>query len=245
MFEVPNLPRVVAQLEGDEKIVYQCIKAADNKGIWTRDLKARTNLHQTIITKTLRALESKKLIKAVKSVKNSTRKVFMLAHLEPSVDLTGGPWFSENELDSEFIDEMCKICYRYIASRSLPRSPNAILASTTMQYPSLEHVMTFIAESRVTTASLSSDDVSMLLNRLIYDNLIQKVVGQLSSGSAIVDDDEDESPYVYKATFTGANSPLSVLADIPCGHCPIINQCNDVGPVSPQNCSYFVDWLAF
>lgn len=41
----------------------------------------------------------------------------MLAHLEPSIDITGGPWFSENELDVEFIEEMCKICHRYIASR--------------------------------------------------------------------------------------------------------------------------------
>jgi len=106
-----------SSLEGDEKVVYQCIKAADNKGIWTKDLKQRTNLHQTIITKTLKSLESKRLIKAVKSVKNSTRKVYMLAHLEPSVEITGGPWFSENELDTEFIEELCKVCFRYIASK--------------------------------------------------------------------------------------------------------------------------------
>lgn len=108
---------LIAGLEGDEKIVFQCIKTADNKGIWTKDLKTRTNLHQAVITKVLRSLESKKLIKSVKSVKNATRKVYMLAKLEPSVDLTGGPWFSENELDSEFIEEMCKICYRYILSK--------------------------------------------------------------------------------------------------------------------------------
>ena len=109
----------LVSVEGDERVVYRCIKAADNKGIWTRDLKARTNLHQTVITKVLRSLESKKLIKAVKSVKNSTKKVYMLAHLEPNADLTGGPWFNENELDLEFIEEMCKICHRFIYSKVL------------------------------------------------------------------------------------------------------------------------------
>lgn len=238
-------------MEGDEKIVYQCIRVADNRGIWTRDLKARTNLHQTVITKTLRSLESKKIIKSVKSVKNSTRKVFMLAHLEPSVDLTGGPWFSENELDSEFIDEMCKLCYRYIASQSLPRNPESILSSATAQYPSLAQIVKFITESKVTFASLSSRDILMLLDRLVYDNLIKRVVSPTLQGSAIVDDDEEEdeedarSPYVYKATFPQANSPFSELAGLPCGQCPVMDRCNDTGPVSPQSCSYFIDWLAF
>lgn len=59
----------ISKLDGDEKIVFQCIKAADNRGIWTKDLKTRTNLHQTVITKVLRNLEARKIIKAVKSVK--------------------------------------------------------------------------------------------------------------------------------------------------------------------------------
>ena len=42
----------------------------------------------------------------------------MLFYLEPSIEITGGPWFNENELDLEFIDELCKVCHRYIASKS-------------------------------------------------------------------------------------------------------------------------------
>lgn len=47
---------------------------------------------------------------------NSTRKVYMLSHLEPSTEITGGPWFSDNELDIEFIEEICKTCYKYVAA---------------------------------------------------------------------------------------------------------------------------------
>lgn len=43
----------------------------------------------------------------------------MLAHLEPSVDITGGPWFSENELDTEFIEELCNVVHRFISSKVL------------------------------------------------------------------------------------------------------------------------------
>jgi DNA-directed RNA polymerase III subunit RPC6 len=41
----------------------------------------------------------------------------MMAHLEPSVELTGGPWYTDNELDTEFIKLLCSACLRYIRER--------------------------------------------------------------------------------------------------------------------------------
>jgi len=40
-----------------------------------------------------------------------------MAHLEPSVELTGGPWYTDNELDAEFIKSLCSACLRYIRER--------------------------------------------------------------------------------------------------------------------------------
>jgi DNA-directed RNA polymerase III subunit RPC6 len=61
-------------------------------GIWTKDLRMRTNLAQPQVTKMLRTLEARALVKSVKSVSNPNRKVYMLAELEPSRDITGGAW---------------------------------------------------------------------------------------------------------------------------------------------------------
>lgn len=72
-------------------------------GIWTKTLKARTNIHQTNINKYLKSLEGKNLVKSVKSVKHPTRKIYMLEELQPSIELSGGPWYTDNELDTEFI----------------------------------------------------------------------------------------------------------------------------------------------
>ena len=44
------------------------------------------------INKCLKLLEQRKLIKAVKSVASSNRKVYMLFELEPSREITGGAW---------------------------------------------------------------------------------------------------------------------------------------------------------
>lgn len=54
--------------DNEEKIVYSIIEAAGNKGIWIRDIRFQSNLLPTQLNKILKALENKKLIKAVKSV---------------------------------------------------------------------------------------------------------------------------------------------------------------------------------
>lgn len=44
-------------------------------GMWTRDMKQRTNLQQPRINKILKVLEERLLVKSVKSVQNASRKV--------------------------------------------------------------------------------------------------------------------------------------------------------------------------
>jgi DNA-directed RNA polymerase III subunit RPC6 len=58
-----------------ERVVYQLVKESGNLGIWMRDIRIKTQLSQTVLNKTLKSLESKKLIKAVKSVHASKKKV--------------------------------------------------------------------------------------------------------------------------------------------------------------------------
>lgn len=41
----------------------------------------------------------------------------MLSHLDPSVELTGGPWYSENELDTEFIRLLSRACLQFVRDR--------------------------------------------------------------------------------------------------------------------------------
>lgn len=41
----------------------------------------------------------------------------MMANLEPSVEITGGPWYTDNELDVEFIRMLSSACLQYIRDR--------------------------------------------------------------------------------------------------------------------------------
>lgn len=231
----------VSQLDPDEKIVYMCIKGADNRGIWTKDLKTRTNLHQTVLNKVLKSLEvTKKLIKSVRNVKNPTRKVYMLIGLDPSTEITGGPWFSESELDVEFINELCRVCLRFIASKSFSSKPGHLRAVGFSSYPTLSDVHEFIVSSGITSTDLGVEDVRMLLNRLVFDGEIERIVGV--QGHAVDDDDEDDGDiFVYRAIKNDTLS--SSLASIPCGSCPVADLCSERAPISPANCEYYKQWL--
>ena len=39
----------------------------------------------------------------------------MLEGMEPSIALTGGPWYTDNELDTEFIQNLTDACYKFIS----------------------------------------------------------------------------------------------------------------------------------
>ena len=105
--------------------------------------------------------------------------------------------------------------------------------------------MRFVEESRVTSVALTAEDIEMLLNRLLFDGLVTKVTSMAVVPSRIVDDDKDDSIYVYKATINNNEKTESMLAGMPCGCCPVATQCHDSGPVTPQRCPYFTEWLSF
>jgi len=172
-------------LSGEESMVLGHIQAAANQGIWTKHLKAKTELHQTVIDRCLKSLVQKQLIKSVKGVKYPTRKIYMMAHLEPSVELTGGPWYTDNELDTEFIKLLCSACLRYIRERTLPKhkyddgrlpsSQPLYPASAGIAYPNAKEILSFLSKSKITETKFTEEHVEMLLNVLVLDGDIERL----------------------------------------------------------------------
>ncbi|KAI4184762.1 MAG: hypothetical protein L6R41_004519 [Letrouitia leprolyta] len=105
-------------LTADEALVYSLIESAGRDGIWSRILRSKSGLHMTIMTRCLKVLENKSYIKQIKTVKFPSRKTYMLAGLQPSEDVTGGPFYTDGVLDDEFVHQMAKWTERYIVGRS-------------------------------------------------------------------------------------------------------------------------------
>lgn len=106
-----------SKLTDEARLVYNAIRAAGNEGIWTRELKKKTGLHTIVLNRTLKLLEQKQEIKSVKHVKFPTRKIYMLFDITPSSEVTGGAWYTDQELDTEFIDSLKTACLKYITGR--------------------------------------------------------------------------------------------------------------------------------
>lgn len=96
-------------MTSDERLLYHHIDQAQAEGIWSKALRARTNLQPATLTKLLKNLENKELVQCVMSVKYPNRKMYLLKHLRPSGDIAGGPWQSEGEFDTALIGHITQL----------------------------------------------------------------------------------------------------------------------------------------
>ncbi|KAL5513037.1 RPC34 [Sanghuangporus vaninii] len=164
-------------LAQEELLVLNHIQASGNEGIWTKHLKTKTELHQTVIDRCLKSLVNKKLIKRIENVKYPTRKIYMLYELEPSSAITGGPWYTDNELDTEFIKLLMDACMKFIREKSFPRGKGDALfpISAAPAYPTTQQIRTFLQKARITETELTEEHIEMLLNVLITDGQIERL----------------------------------------------------------------------
>lgn len=170
-------------MSSEEALVYSYIEASGREGIWSKTIKARTNLHQHVVSKCLKSLESQRYVKSVKSVKFPTRKIYMLYNLQPSIEVTGGPWFTEGELDIEFINSLLTIVWRYIAENTFPDGFNTITedkiprfyAPNVNNYSTTQDILDFISLSQVANVDLTTKDIRNLCEVLVYDDKLDRV----------------------------------------------------------------------
>lgn len=109
-------------LKPEHEIVYSLIDEAGDEGIWSKTIKTRTNLHDAVFRSAIKFLESKALISDMKSVEHPNRKMYIKASVQPSERATGGPWFTDGELDEEFIATISRLLYVFVKRRSWYRS---------------------------------------------------------------------------------------------------------------------------
>nr|GAT53941.1 RNA polymerase III subunit RPC34 [Mycena chlorophos] len=203
-------------LTGEEVMVLAPIKASNNEGIWIKHLKAKTNLHQTVIEKCIKTLVQRKLIKKVSSVQYPTRKIYMLEGVEPSVALTGGPWYTENELDMDFIESISQACYKFIHDVSFPKNQSAdgalFAISNAPQYPSAAQIHRALRQARLTETELSVEHIEILLDVLVLDGQVEKLPAfgaSLWDSNAVSDGDSDAEDREARKKKKRRRSPVS------------------------------------
>lgn len=225
--------------DNQEKVIYQIIAAAGNKGIWVRDIRFKSNLLLAQVNKILKNLEGKKLVKSVKSVAAAKKKVYMLYDLEPDRSVTGGSWYSDQDFESEFVQVLHQQCLKFlkqkisIATKMYPSDPAALKNGS---FVSSREMWNFINELGISKVKLSVEDIEMILETLIFDGKVEKSViacAESTHASGQMNIYRSVEPLV----------PVSPVMYTPCGICPVFDSCRPDGAISPQTCVYMKDWL--
>uniref|UniRef100_H3HB20 DNA-directed RNA polymerase III subunit RPC6 n=1 Tax=Phytophthora ramorum TaxID=164328 RepID=H3HB20_PHYRM len=203
----------------EQRLVLQEIERADNKGIWTRDIKSHTNIPQQIVTKTLRMLETRRLVKSVKSISSKNKKLYMLFDLVPSTEITGGPWYNEQEFDHVFIDTLSTFVYEVIKASGMS---------------TLNAITDKVHASGISKVALGPEEIRSIIQTLMYDGRVEEVRSvRLTPGAS------HEVKYKVSQQITTFN----YLSETPCGVCPVFDQCQEGNVISPRSCLYMTKWL--
>ena len=192
-----------------------------SQGIWTRDIKNQTNIPPHTLTKTLKILEQRSLVKAVRSVASKSKKLYMLFDMTPSKEITGGPWYTEQEFDHQFVEELCHFIVEYIRKKEMASS---------------EEIHQTVSSNGISRVELSSDETNLVIQTLMYDGRLEVV-----SPSVVQVVGRDTSKIHYKVCKE-VMAP-NYLTSAPCGVCPVSAQCTEGGEISPATCEYMKNWL--
>ncbi|EDO36547.1 predicted protein [Nematostella vectensis] len=224
--------------ELEEKLVYQTIEESSNKGIWIRDIRYKCNLQMTQLNRIIKTLESKKLIKAVKSVAASKKKVYMLFNLEPDESVTGGAWYSDQDFEAEFVEVLNQQCFKYLEQKAEKLHADPV-ARRNASYAPAEDVWKYITQLGISKVQLSVHDIETILSTLIFDGRVETTI--VSAGTSTSRTAVSGQKTLYRAIFPIV--PSTGLMTSPCGVCPVIDHCRDGAAISPKTCIYMKDWL--
>ena len=61
----------------------------------------------------------------------------MMVTLQPALELAGGPWYTDKELDTEFIKLLLDVCLKLVQERVRSRSLNDMVNRTLNLFPEL------------------------------------------------------------------------------------------------------------
>lgn len=218
------------QLDAAERTLYDLIQSKQDLGIWMRDMKRETNLPDNVVTKSLKALLAMKLIKEVVNIQRKGGKHYMAVEFEPAKELTGGAWYVEGNLDTEYIKILKETCGRVLSQ---------------LKVATAEGILESINKLGLLNTGCSNQQIVEILRASVLDNEVMEVKSSGSGEFSSIPVGTICYRCTNKGNFRGGDPKIGSMASFPCGVCPRITQCTPDGIISPKTCVYYTKWLDF
>jgi len=134
-------PEKLKNLSEHEKVVLAKIKEAGDRGLQAKDIAHKATLTTQLVTRSLKNLEVKDLIKAVKSIQTKRGKVWMLYDMTPSKEVAGGTWYKDGEFDTDKINQMRDEILRILRRRAEPQTSEALSTANEREDSDVQQIL--------------------------------------------------------------------------------------------------------
>jgi DNA-directed RNA polymerase III subunit RPC6 len=155
MFYSADFAAKLRALSKEENTVRIHVERHGTQGVWSRDLRRLSGLSHALFNKALKVLEGRNFIKNFKTVANKSKKMYITFDRDPSPEMTGGPWYSNGEFDSDFAAIIETLIMHQIAEQ--PRTVAELL-----------HLCAAVSDV------LTHDIVQSVVDTLIYDGRVRE-----------------------------------------------------------------------
>lgn len=307
--------RQMEKLNAEDRMIYVMIEEAHSNGVWVRNIKKRSNLTDQGLTKVTDKLCKLRLVKAVKNIRAPAQKTYMLHHLAPNDEVTGGSFYDGGELDESLVEDLGNVIVFHVRqagwveekrrktkrdateAATIADDENAVRGTSPEEtrgrkkrkishgkdiedavsvrkarrhthethshayaqlshppqhkYPDTQDIHDFIVNNNFIRAakasSFSVDEVQSIVNMLVWDGKLECVNNGYRTVRGVKqptfsDHEKEEDPTGRKA-LEDPKRRGNALTEMPCGRCPVRNICGKGGPINPDSCVYFEQWL--
>lgn len=226
-------------LSADESHVYEVIISSGNNGITLNELKSTVGLTGNALSKIRKKLERKLLIKNLTVPNMKNKKVILGYDIEPSNELKGGFWCTNQHFDKGLIETISGKIIEYLSNQ---------------RYSLRKEILVYIKSTGLVSGDIKEEDLQSILNLLVFDDKIDilnfEEFGLDSKGKYIpllgkknemtVSISHILSNLKYKIQVNYFQD-LDILQSVPCTYCPNIKFCDVGNVITPVKCPYLLD----
>ena len=84
----------------------------------------------------------------------------MLFDLTPAKEITGGPWYTDQEFDQDFVEELCNFIVQFVKSQGMA---------------DIVSINDRVRISGISKVELSMEELQLVLQTLVYDGRLEEV----------------------------------------------------------------------
>lgn len=99
----------------------------------------------------------------------NNRKTYILYDIKPDEEVTGGVWFSNNDVDLVFVNKLMDIIYKFCYKKD-----DAYSISKIDSLVRVTDLVDFITNSHISEIPLSLMDINILLDCMVFDGRLER-----------------------------------------------------------------------